>query len=289
MSQPLGEPAAASIRSFVQIAESESSRTRDVYVSSAPELEGKVTRFDLVLTKDPFSREAMQLVDEIEAYLQTVSADATSPWHGAEFHLLGTTAATRDLKAVTESDRWLIQQLVVIAVLAVLIVLVRRPLICLYLILSVLLSYYVTLGISEWFFAWSYGSTYQGLDWKVPIFLFVILIAVGEDYNIYLITRVLEEQHSRGGLEGLRVASARTGGIITSCGVIMAGTFVSMMTGTMRGVRELGFALSLGILLDTMVVRPVLVPAFLALLERWKRTGHLEKMTQRKPRDAVTA
>ncbi len=240
-------------------------QTRATYLAQNGQYAGKVTRFDLVFRYDPFSPEAIHLLDQLERYLTGLAADPESEWFNTRFYYLGTTAAIRDLKAVTTSDRRRIQWAVPVAVFLVLVVILRRPLICAYLLASVIFGYLVTLGASMWLFEMIYGPSFAGLDWKVPIFLFVLLIAVGEDYNIYLVSRVFEEQARRGPVEGLRVGLVRTGGIITSCGLIMAGTFASMISGRLHAMQELGFALALGLLIDTFVIRTVLVPTFLRL------------------------
>ncbi len=160
--------------------------------------------------------------------------------------------------------------LVTLGVYAVLVMLLRRPGICLYLIVTVVLGYLASLGVTDLVFRALHrgGTPWNGLDWTVGFFLFVILVAVGEDYNILLMTRVIEEERKHGTTEGTRRAVAHTGGIISSCGLIMAGTFGSMLTGSLTSLRQLGFALGLGILLDTFLVRPILVPAFVVLMDR---------------------
>jgi len=232
-----------------------------------------VTRLELVFNVDPFSREAMQLRDHIDKLVDSFVAQPATALSGATHTFAGITSTTYDLQKITQSDQLRINFLVVLAVYLILVLLLKRWGVCLYLMFTVLFSYFATLGMTEGFFQFLHylqhpGQPWLGLDWKVAFFLFIILVAVGEDYNILLMSRVLEEEKKRGGVEGVRTAVARTGGIITSCGIIMAGTFGSMATGKLAAVKELGFALALGVLLDTFVVRPVLVPAFLMMIHR---------------------
>ncbi len=194
-----------------------------------------------------------------------------------EMAALGPTPSIRDLKIVTDRDQIRVNILVLAGVFLILVVLLRKPAISLYLIASVFFSYLATLGVTFALFWFLDGSEFSGLDWKVPMFLFTILIAVGEDYNIFLMTRIEEEQERHGLVQGVVVALQKTGSIISSCGIIMAGTFSSLLAGTLVGLHQLGFALAFGVLLDTFVVRPILVPAYLILLYEG-RLGALGKI-----------
>ena len=270
--QPLGDPP-GSVRLFSSsglqtLAAKGSPLTKAIFVSHEGEYAGNVTRLFLTLTDQPFSLAAIQTCASIEQALAELQSDSESPWRDANFALAGPSIGIREMKRITQRDRLRIQVLVTLAVLVVIVILLRRVAISLFLIFSVLLSYFVTIGITDLVFALLRGPAYVGLDWTVPIFLFVLLVAVGQDYNIYLVSRVLEEQRTEGLRAGLRRAVTQTGGIITSCGIIMAGTFVSMTTAQLNGMVELGFSLTLGILIDTLLVRTIFVPAFLSLLAR---------------------
>ena len=258
--------------------------TQDYFFSNHPSFKERLARMDVIIDGDPFSIQTGELVSGLDRFLQSQIDDPQSHWHGAEAYLAGTTPSISDLRRVTLADQRRIKLAVVAAVFAVLVIIIRRVGLCMYLIATVLLSYYATLGITLLFFRGSYGADFVGLDWKLPLFLFVILVAVGQDYNVYLVTRILEEQRSLGWLAALRRAVSRTGGIITACGLVMAATFFSMTASAwfpaiaewfggdgaqgrigLRGIVELGFALGLGVLIDTFYVRTFLVPSFVAL------------------------
>src|SRR5208282_5716051 len=111
-------------------------------------------------------------------------------------------------------------------------------------------------------------------DWKVPYFLFVLLIAVGVDYNVFLMTRLNEESQKRGLRDGIIRAVGQTGGLITSAAAITASSFASFLFSPLSSLRQLGFALVVGLSIDALIVRPLLVPCGHWLLKRagdWRR------------------
>ena len=143
-----------------------------------------------------------------------------------------------------------------------------------YLILSVILSYAATIGLAYLAFAYVFDA--PGSDASLPLLVFVFVVALGVDYNIFLMARVREEAERHGSNQGVLLGLERTGGVITSAGLILAGTFAVLMLLPLEQLFQLGFAVAVGILLDTFVVRTLLVPAVALLLgdrSWWPRQG----------------
>jgi RND superfamily putative drug exporter len=232
---------------------------RDAYFSA----DGTAVRLQVVLDSGPYSSEALTTVASIRSVLK---AD------GLNSVVEGNSAVLLDLRDASNRDMTRAIIFVLSGVFVVLLMLLRALVAPIYLILTILLSYSATLGVTRLLFVDLLGAT--GITWWVPMFMFVMLVALGMDYNIFLIGRVKEEVASSGTREGTRVALSRTGGIITSAGIIMAGTFASMMSASILGLLQIGFAVAFGVLLDTFVVRTTLVPAIVVLLGRlswWPR------------------
>jgi RND superfamily putative drug exporter len=245
---------------------------REHYVAAISSEQGRqfVTRLDVVFRADPFEASSMGTLTLIQTWLHDALPRSASRLRSVNAECYGATVSAHDLAEITEADRVRVNGLVLAGIFVILLVLVRRPWLAAYLLITVLFSYYAALGATVLAGTlWSGRPLFQ-VEWRVPFFLFTILIAVGEDYNIFLITRVLHERNRRGAQEGTRRALARTGGTITSCGLIMAGTFGTLMLAGLGTLMQIGFALAFGVLLDTFVVRPFLVPAFTLLVWRDK-------------------
>lgn len=254
-------------------------KVKDFYVGQTGPWEKTLTRLDLVSVDDPFSRNSIQQFVELRETVLTQAGKLFDQGAAVTIHAIGPTASIRDLKTVTDRDQRVVDALVLFGIFLILVAVLRQFIVPVYLIVSVFFSYLVTLGVTFAVFWAMDPSGFAGLDWKVPTFLFTILIAVGEDYNIFLMTRIKEEQQRSDPISGVGIALTKTGSIISSCGVIMAGTFSSLMAGTLVGMHQLGFALAFGVLLDTFVVRPILVPAFLVLFYQG-RFGFVERCLQ---------
>ena len=204
-----------------------------------------------LLADSPDSPAAEQTVERLRAVLHEVP--------GADALIGGNSAAVVDVHEAAIHDRNLIIPIVLIVIFIVLAILLRALLAPLLLIASVVLSFAAALGVSGFAFSELFG--FAGADQGFPLFAFVFLVALGIDYNIFLMTRVREETAVHGTREGIRRGLAVTGGVITSAGAVLAATFAMLAVVPVVGFAEIGFAVSFGVLLDTIIVRSILVPA----------------------------
>jgi RND superfamily putative drug exporter len=226
-------------------------RTRGIAAVSPPVVRDGLVLLQGTLAVPPDSPAAYTAVSRVRAAVHAIP--------GADAKVGGSTAINADVEHYAIRDRNVILPLVLVVVLIILALLLRAVVAPLILIGTVILSFGAALGLSALAFRHIFG--FAGADNAMPLFAFVFLVALGIDYNIFLMTRVREETVRSGTHRGMLAGLAATGGVITSAGLVLAGTFATLGTLPLVILTEIGFTVALGVLLDTLVVRSVLVTA----------------------------
>jgi putative drug exporter of the RND superfamily len=230
--------------------------------------DGRTVQFSTGLRYDPGSTAAMNEIPAIRAATTSIQKSVGATASG----VAGEAPALKDISSISTTD---LKHIIPIAIVAIgiLLALVLRSLVApLYLIASVGVSYLAALGLSVLIFIKAGGS--GGLVFFMPFLMFIFLLALGEDYNILVMTRIREEAHRLPLRQAVAKAIGVTGTTVTSAGLVLAGSFIVLTFAAGSGsgasqVRDIGLGLALGILMDTFLVRTLLVPSTVVLLGRW--------------------
>jgi putative drug exporter of the RND superfamily len=219
--------------------------------------DGRLVALSVTFPDDPFADTALARVQTLRDSLARAGPSVRAfVGDGSAVQHDFNEAATRDLRLIVP-----LALLAIGLILGILLEAVVAPIV---LMGTVVLSFFGTLGLSIVFFRYVLGDA--GVDTSMPTYGFIFLVALGTDYTIFLMSRVREEARSVGTREGVLRALAATGPVITSAGVILAGTFAVLMTLPVTFVFDIGFIVAVGILLDTFIVRTIMVPALVELL-----------------------
>jgi RND superfamily putative drug exporter len=216
------------------------------------------TRLAATLDPDPYSPEALDLVVPMR--------DAAQQAGGEETLVGGPSAIAYDLNEAATRDLWLLPPIVLLVILVIIGFLLRAIIAPLLLVGTVIVSFLASLGASVLIF--NYIFDFPGQDPSLPLFGFIFLVALGVDYNIFLMARVREEAERHGTREGMIRGLAVTGAVITSAGIVLAGTFSVLAVLPLVSLTQIGFLVAFGVLLDTFIVRSILLPATVMELDR---------------------
>jgi RND superfamily putative drug exporter len=239
---------------------------RGVFISA----DGRSARMVVVGGTDAFGNASIDRTSELRDATELALADG--PLAGSTVESAGMPSSLADIRQLSTEDFRMVAAVALFVVLIILLVLLRSVVAAVFLLASVVLSYAAAMGLGV--LVWQIGLD-RPLDWTVPSIAFVLLVAVGADYNMLLIKRIRDEAPD-GSPEGVARALAVTGSVITAAGLIFAASVFAMMAGNVMTLTQIGFTIGMGLLLDTFVVRTLVVPAFAALVGPklwWPSTG----------------
>lgn len=229
--------------------------------------DGKALKFDIILTMNPYEAEAIDILDQLNESKLEILRESGLDANDYDVYFAGETAASADIRSTNDRDTMLIVVAVTIVIFGMLIFHTRSLVAPVYMMATILLSYASALGLSWFIFDHFFG--FEGMSYRIPLYAFVFLVALGVDYNIMLISRIKEENRSFTIKEATRRGVALTGGVISSAGIILAATFGVLMTQPILELFMFGFIVCIGILLDAFLIRGMLVPAIVTLLKDW--------------------
>ncbi len=226
---------------------------------------GKSAKLSLIFKGNPYEHEALDAVKTIREKSDEILKNADLA--DTELFVSGESAKNADLRDINKRDTIVVMVLMIVLISVMLGLQTRSIVAPVYMMGTILLSYAATIGLSLFLF-----KVFLGLDaisYRIPLYALVFLIALGVDYSIMLIARIREEVSSMPFADAVRRGVDRTGGVISSAGLILAATFLVLATMPIYELKLFGFIMALGILIDTFIVRPLLIPAILMLLGKW--------------------
>ena len=229
---------------------------------------GQVAGMELLFEEDPYSQEAMTILDEVEEVAAFTLRD--TPFEDNEMAFSGITSSNRDLRDVSDQDFFVTAAVMLAGIFIALTVLFKSLIMPLYVLLSLVLTYIGSMAVAELIFVTILG--YDGVMWAVPFFSFVLLMALGVDYSIFLMGRfreILEEDGEITMHDAIHIAMKRIGGTVISAALILGGTFAAMMASGVLTLMQVSTVIMTGLLLYTLVMLPVFVPACMILLGSW--------------------
>ena len=224
--------------------------------------------YELDLNKNPYSNEAMEDVDNLKRSLPEILTDAGLPNAENRFYVGGETSAQIDTRDVQERDESIIQPVIIVVIFILLLMYLRAFVTSVQLMVTVLISFFAALG-AGWLII-HYVLGHASMASSIPLYSFVFIIALGNDYNIFMISDIWKNRRrNKGHIQSISNGVASTGAVITSAGLILAGTFAVLASLPIQLLVHFGIVTAVGILIDTFIVRPLLVPAILTVFGKW--------------------
>ncbi|MDR6723056.1 RND superfamily putative drug exporter [Paenibacillus amylolyticus] len=226
-----------------------------------------ITGYDVEFNLNPYSMEAMQHIPDLRATAeQALTAAGIS---NADTHVWidGQTAEQYDIEVTGERDAKIIIPVVIGMITLLLLLYLRSVVATAYLIATVVLSFFSALGLG-WLII-HYGLGADAIQGAIPLYSFVFLVALGEDYNIFMISSIWQKRKTMPLRQAIKEGVGETGSVITSAGLILAGTFAVLATLPIQVLVQFGIITAVGVMLDTFLVRPFMVPAITTLLGKW--------------------